>query len=795
MITTSRKSLRALLWAAGCYIALPLSGFSGEAHAAAFATGGSSPYTNQVLWLTWGGGGANGTNNVVLAAGATTTANISVGGQPVVVTCAIGTITRVSGTGSLASYRPGNWGGDALDDLYNIGGTGVANQLISGIYNSTAGTEFRFPITCTATLSGSPYDLPGVVVADAEQGAGSSGEFIEGTADGMWQITEKFASAGCTSTYPATLTAAGTIQTLRLAGSSAFCGQGPMAVGFLTFNATAYTGASRAVTMNFDLKGGGRSALAIGLLLPNADTSDAPASYGSAFHLFPPTLTPDGLAVGATVDINAAGFTLSTLTNPATDRLGAMTDADGTGLVGNAAATTDDTSGSDDEDAVNVGALPALLVTNAGAGYTVPVSCAGAGSVRGWIDFNRNGVFTDAGEISTLVSCAAGSASIVFTIPAAITTGASYLRVRYSTLVSELNQPTGVAGRGEVEDHLLAIGTQLRLAKAWGPNSIPGNVASIGATTGLTNNTVGFTSTASTNTNGAPVTVFAGETATLPAETFTTGTLANYATALACDNGVTPSGSNGQASNTVVIPSNVAALITCTYTNSRRPTLRLQKTLPLGRFVAADQFTLTIAGAGGPATVTTTGAGTVATGTALLGPGTAGTSYTLSEAGASGAVLSNYTTTYSCTNTLAGGQTPAGSGTSFNISAVVGDDLTCTLSNTRQPLADLRLTKTNTPGVNGEVDQGGDTLVSGVTTNYSIVATNNGPDAADNAVMTDPATAGLTCVTASCTATGGAVCPAQTGAALVAALQGAGATVPTLPVGGSVTFVLSCQVP
>ena len=44
--------------------------------------------------------------------------------------------------------------------------------------------------------------------------------------------------------------------------------------------------------------------------------------------------------------------------------------------------------------------------------------------------------------------------------------------------------------------------TTLRLAKAWGANSIAGNVANIGATTGLTNNTSAFTSTASTNTNG-----------------------------------------------------------------------------------------------------------------------------------------------------------------------------------------------------------------------------------------------------------------------------------------------------
>ena len=221
----------------------------------------------------------------------------------------------------------------------------------------------------------------------------------------------------------------------------------------------------------------------------------------------------------------------------------------------------------------------------------------------------------------------------------------------------------------------------------------------------------------------------------------------------------------------------------------------MQKSLPSGRFVAADQFTLTIAGTGGPVSVTTTGTGTTATGVATLNPGAVGAVYTFSEAVAAGASFANYVETYSCTNALAGGQTPSGTGTTFNVTAVAGDDLTCTFVNTRNPLADLSLTKTNTPGVNGSVDQAADTVNSGVTTVYTITVSNAGPDAVSNAVVTDPVPTNLTCTTASCTASGGAVCPAATGAALVTALQGAGATVPTLPNGGSVTIELTCSVP
>jgi uncharacterized repeat protein (TIGR01451 family) len=118
--------------------------------------------------------------------------------------------------------------------------------------------------------------------------------------------------------------------------------------------------------------------------------------------------------------------------------------------------------------------------------------------------------------------------------------------------------------------------------------------------------------------------------------------------------------------------------------------------------------------------------------------------------------------------------------------------VTVTVVNTS---ADLQLTKTNTPGVNGNVDQAADTVTSGTTVQYNVVLTNNGPSPANGSLITDPAPTNLNCSTASCSATGGAVCPAATGAALVAALQGTGAAVPTLPNGGSVTITLTCTVP
>ncbi len=72
---------------------------------------------------------------------------------------------------------------------------------------------------------------------------------------------------------------------------------------------------------------------------------------------------------------------------------------------------------------------------------------------------------------------------------------------------------------------------------------------------------------------------------------------------------------------------------------------------------------------------------------------------------------------------------------------------------------------------------------------YQIIITNNGPNAANGAVFRDPAVANFTATGVSCTsATGGAVCP--TGPTIVQ-LQGSGIMLPTLPSGGSLTFLLT----
>jgi uncharacterized repeat protein (TIGR01451 family) len=502
----------------------------------------------------------------------------------------------------------------------------------------------------------------------------------------------------------------------------------------------------------------------------NADVGDAPISYGN------PTHTLSGIRMGAAIDADAS-------------------------LLNNATATGDDANNTDDEDGVTL--VPLLPI---GQTTVVPVSIQnGSGFLSAWFDWNVDGDFNDAGEqMVTAQAVAVGTVNLSITVPVGAVIGPTFARFRVCTnnaALDNCNTPAGTVQSGEVEDYQFQVGRTLTLRKT--------TLGGAGGPFGFTlTNTVQTTGTVTTSAANTPTQVD-GDTGTAGTQVFT---IAAPTTAVTINESSLPAGWSlsgatcvNAASATVgslsgstytITGAEVGASIafTCTFTNNKLPILRLQKALPNGRFNAGDQFTLSIAGTGGPASVTTTGAGNTATGVATLNPGAVGASYTFSEAGASGANLANYATTYACTNALGGGQTPSGTGTTFNVTAAVGDDLTCTFTNTRNAAADLRLSKTNTPGQNGEVDQAADTLVSGTATTYTITVTNLGPDAANGAVVTDPAPTNLSCATATCAAAGGAVCPVPTGAALVTALQGAGATVPTLPNGGSVVITLNCTV-
>lgn len=124
------------------------------------------------------------------------------------------------------------------------------------------------------------------------------------------------------------------------------------------------------------------------------------------------------------------------------------------------------------------------------------------------------------------------------------------------------------------------------------------------------------------------------------------------------------------------------------------------------------------------------------------------------------------------------------------------DDLTnCDTANATiliGPSTDLAITKTNTPGVNGNIDQIDDSVTVGDNVTYVLTVTNNGPDSVTGAVVTDTPGAGLSCPSANAVTITGDGVPA--GSFDIGDLIGTGITLGTLADGQSATLSYSCTV-
>ena len=142
--------------------------------------------------------------------------------------------------------------------------------------------------------------------------------------------------------------------------------------------------------------------------------------------------------------------------------LGARVDSE-TNATQNARANGDDlTTLPDDEDGLIEPAQD--LVLTVGSAPVVRVratnTTGSAATLYGWIDFNRDGVFDNATERTSVVvpnSTNNGTLILTFpTIPEGTTAGATYARFRLSADVAAAN-PTGAATGGEVEDYAATI--------------------------------------------------------------------------------------------------------------------------------------------------------------------------------------------------------------------------------------------------------------------------------------------------------------------------------------------------
>lgn len=411
----------------------------------------------------------------------------------------------------LKAYRPGSWSGDALDDLYNVGGTGTSNTLVNAIavdefsktypirrYDVTV--EFQFdcagwlidsssepelgPASDVSSYTSVP--LGGLVFADAESNNwlpldsyfnGSQREYIKVTpnhsADNMtWRLLDSYRSDGCETNSVAEIL--DTDGTLRFRSDDVQCAtapgatstsQGPASVMFLEGTTSA----------TVEVRGGGQGAVALGALL-SIDFGDAPESYGSAAALFQPEWeggAVDGDAVQNLSSMKDSGQVAEART-PKTI-LGKTIDGELKSQYSDN-ADGDDLSATDDEDGITFSQSEnghdVLLPELKDGTYTFAqeVECIGPGEVAAWVDWNRNGAF-DSDEKSSQVPCESGKAKLTWILPEDTVrsvegetgSNATFMRVRITNQTAADGSVVAIPATGittvsgEVEDYKVDV--------------------------------------------------------------------------------------------------------------------------------------------------------------------------------------------------------------------------------------------------------------------------------------------------------------------------------------------------
>ncbi|MDP9877688.1 putative repeat protein (TIGR01451 family) [Variovorax boronicumulans] len=541
---TAGNSGAAVMVVAGNIITLP---------AETMTTGTLTNY-NTVLSCTANGGA---TANALSSTNGQTTNTLLIGasdaGKAIVCTY---TNTGKPATLTLAKRSLGGVAG------FDFTGTnGVAAHTIT---TTVAGTAVNGPLqTLTATGTATTFTetytpatgVPDYVITDVScTGMGSGGTVTRGTA----QNTNQF-----------TLNAAATV-----AGSNIVC---------TVTNAKAPTVQLRKKWVNA-LVNDAFTLTASGTVHPNHN-------IGYAFNLQATANTPNEtdtggaqrVAVGDTVTLSETPFG----TNAGSYTASAWSCTGGGSLSGNLLTLGNADAG-----------LPIICeITNTAKTATVTLAKTWSGaSVNDAVSVTGTGLTTLASVANTAAETDTGAAQAVpvgsvITLAESFTTGsaANYTSALSCTGTSGLSGNTLTVGAADTAIVCTYTNTKktatLKLAKAWGPNSIAGNVASIGASTGGASNTPAFAATApSPGSSGAGVSVAVGNIITLPAETMSTGTLTHYTTTLSCtaDGGTTAnalSGTDGQLTNTLTIgAADEGKAIVCTYTNTRRSGfLRLAK--------------------------------------------------------------------------------------------------------------------------------------------------------------------------------------------------------------------------
>ncbi|MAN26414.1 MULTISPECIES: CshA/CshB family fibrillar adhesin-related protein [Mesonia] len=438
--------------------------YPGNIVTSTFATGGTGNYLDRIIWLTWGAQSSAdiyGKEGEVLNNGETSYASIQLSQNKYF--CLQATIDNINPSSSIESYIPGNFVGDSMDELYNIGGTGNNNQLVAGIINADGGDTATFTVSCQAFLDGNPIRIKGLVIADAESLASS--EEIKVSSDGEWKVVEVRKNIGAGPYQINKSNIGGGLQRVRFFNGN---DNNTAAITILSFNETAYDTEVNNYEINFDveIKGAGLTAIALGLLVPELDRGDAPDTYGDVLHIIDKTtFSDDQVPVGTSVNLNADTYTpASEIPETNISYLGSVSpdkDLD--------EQYTIDALG-DDNDGGNVNeedALPANLKRfyyrnfNYVAGKTfeveVPYTTIDDSYLQGWVDFNVNGVFEDGEGVVQALPAGIGTTTLSWVVPNDVVIRPTYMRLRLSDNYYGMLTPETTLLRGEVEDHRMYV--------------------------------------------------------------------------------------------------------------------------------------------------------------------------------------------------------------------------------------------------------------------------------------------------------------------------------------------------
>ena len=305
------------------------------------------------------------------------------------------------------------------------------------------------------------------------------------------------------------------------------------------------------------------------------DFGDAPASYDTveaASHIV------DGLRLGASIDAdNTNVFNSTPAVTPSPNAVAAGADNNGANGDGS------------DEDGLTT-PLPTLHTGLIGQTYSLAPTLSGgtaAGTVCGWIDFNRNGVFDTAEGVCNAVASGATSTTLNWTVPIATTAGRSYVRLRASQGAQlSTATPTGRVDSGEVEDYMIEIKPVIQVIKQLNPTGATGRFdLGIGGTAFAVNQghngTTGFRTLYHNSASGAPDLTVAQNIATTAitttvAEVPNAATTALYTATYNCVNGAGAAVATGTGTSiNITLPVSVtgaaangrAQAVTCTFTN------------------------------------------------------------------------------------------------------------------------------------------------------------------------------------------------------------------------------------